>query len=100
MPIITLPANKITRHILIFIKIPLRNIFPILLISFTLYTTIYSQQLSSDKLQSYNELARTIVRKALIEKKGYNWLKELCNIGPRLSGSEKSLKAIHWAEKK
>ena len=27
-------------------------------------------------------------------------VKELCDIGPRLSGSEKSLKAIYWAEKK
>ena len=83
-----------------FIKITLRKIFPILLISFTLNTTINSQQLSTNKLKSYNELARTIVRKVLIERKGYDWLKELCDIGPRLSGSEKSLKAIHWAEKK
>ncbi len=83
-----------------FIKIPRRKFFFTILIFFTLYTTINSQQLSTNKLQSYNELARTIVRKALTERKGYDWLKELCNIGPRLSGSEKSLKAIHWAEKK
>ena len=83
-----------------FIKITLRKIFPILLISLTLNTTINSQQLSTNKLKSYNELARTIVRKALIERKGYDWLKELCEIGPRLSGSERSLKAIHWAEEK
>lgn len=59
-----------------------------------------AQQLSQNNLQLYNELAVKIVRNALMERVGYKWLKELCDIGPRLSGSEKSLKAIHWAEKK
>ncbi|MBK9099101.1 MAG: M20/M25/M40 family metallo-hydrolase [bacterium] len=34
------------------------------------------------------------------ERKGYSYLRELCEIGPRLSGSEKSMKAINWAYEK
>ncbi|MCX6167765.1 MAG: M20/M25/M40 family metallo-hydrolase [Ignavibacteriales bacterium] len=85
---------------MIFIKITPKNLFSILLISFYLFTTINAQQLEKNKLQSYNQIARTIVRNALTEKRGYDWLKELCTIGPRLSGSDKSLRAIHWAEQK
>lgn len=61
---------------------------------------IFSQKLSADNIQRYNEIASKIVRTALVEQNGYSWLKELCAIGPRLSGSEKSLKAINWAKKK
>lgn len=50
--------------------------------------------------QSKNDIADKIVRRSLLDNKGYNWLKELCEIGPRLSGSDNSLKAIKWAEKK
>lgn len=69
----------------------------IILISFS---SNRAQQLSSNKLQTYTDLAVKIVRTALIDKKGYDWLRELCDIGPRLSGSEKSMKAIYWAENK
>lgn len=44
--------------------------------------------------------AQRIIKSSLSEKKGYGILRELCEIGPRLSGSENSLKAIYWAEKK
>jgi hypothetical protein len=57
-------------------------------------------QLDSVKLNKYNLIANQITKKALIEKKGYQLLQELCAIGPRLSGSENSLRAIYWAEKK
>lgn len=50
--------------------------------------------------QSKNDIADKIVRRSLQDNKGYSWLKELCEIGPRLSGSDNSLKAIKWAEKK
>lgn len=50
--------------------------------------------------QSKNDIADKIVRRSLLDNKGYSWLKELCEIGPRLSGSDNSLKAIKWAEKK
>ncbi len=63
-------------------------------------TTIHSQNLSPEKLKSYEELASKMVRTVLVDQKGYGWLKELCKIGPRLSGSEKSMKAIKWAENK
>ncbi|MBI5730996.1 MAG: M20/M25/M40 family metallo-hydrolase [Ignavibacteriales bacterium] len=61
---------------------------------------LQAQQLPPDKIQNYNEIAVKIVRSALLDKKGYEWLKELCSIGPRLSGSENSAKAIEWAKNK
>ena len=49
------------------------------------------------KIEEYNKIAQLIVESALREQKGYKYLRELCEIGPRLSGSEKSMKAIDWA---
>lgn len=57
---------------------------------------IFSQQVDNDLY----ELSKKIVRSALIERKGYQWLEELCKIGPRLPGSENSNKAIQWAKQK
>ena len=57
-------------------------------------------QLDSAKLNNYNIIADQIRQKALVEKEGYKLLRELCEIGPRLSGSENSLCAIYWAEEK
>ena len=76
------------------------GIFVLLLLSILSITKIPAQTMSSEKLQSYNELTSKMVRTVLIDQKGYGWLKELCRIGPRLSGSEKSMKAIKWAENK
>ena len=67
---------------------------------FFLFTTHLYPQLDSVKLDKYNFIANQITKKALTEKKGYELLKELCEIGPRLSGSENTLRAIYWAEKK
>lgn len=50
--------------------------------------------------QNINENVDLIIKSSLTENKGYNWLKELCEIGPRLSGSKNSFKAIKWAEAK
>lgn len=75
-------------------------IFCSIIIFLISFSTSYTQQLLPNKMQTYNNLAVKIARSALIDRKGYEWLKELCDIGPRLSGSEKSLKAIYWAEKK
>lgn len=50
--------------------------------------------------QVKSEIADKIVRTSLLQNVGYNWLKELCEIGPRLSGSESSIKAIKWAQNK
>ncbi|MCX8010470.1 MAG: peptidase M28 family protein, partial [Ignavibacteria bacterium] len=48
----------------------------------------------------HSEVADRILKSALREQAGYELLRELCAIGPRLSGSENSIKAIHWAVKK
>lgn len=48
----------------------------------------------------YSLLADRIVRTALEGEEGYRFLKELCAIGPRLSGSEKMGEAVRWARKK
>jgi carboxypeptidase Q len=50
--------------------------------------------------EEYIQTAQDLVRSSLVEQKGYKWLEELCEIGPRLSGSENSVKAIRWAEQK
>ncbi len=50
--------------------------------------------------KSYFKVAEQFVRTALTERKGYKILNDLCKIGPRLSGSENSLKAIKWAKEK
>jgi len=52
------------------------------------------------KIEEYNSIAQLIVETALRERKGYEYLRELCEFGPRLSGSEKSLMAINWAYEK
>lgn len=41
---------------------------------------------------------RSFFDRALSERQSYQWLADLCAIGPRLSGSENSLKAIHWVK--
>ncbi len=66
------------------------------------FTNSHSQQAVSDtlKIKQYSETANQIVQSALNENQGYNFLRELCIIGPRLSGSENSLKAIKWAKNK
>jgi hypothetical protein len=69
----------------------------LLLLSFTVQTT-FAQ--STDKLFHYSSIADTIVKTALRERKGFELLKELCEIGPRLSGSQNSMKAINWAKEK
>jgi carboxypeptidase Q len=57
---------------------------------------IYAQN-SSENLDLYNITAKKIVRSALMENKGYELLRQLCNFGPRLSGSENYEKAMDWA---
>ncbi len=52
------------------------------------------------KIQNYNKIAQMIVETALREQIGYEYLGELCEIGPRLSGSENSMVAINWAFEK
>lgn len=48
-------------------------------------------------IKQHNYNAQLIVETALKDRKGYKYLRELCELGPRLSGSENSLNAINWA---
>lgn len=61
---------------------------------------LMAQSSQPERHEHYLQTAATLVEKALTEQRGYRWLGELCAIGPRLSGSENSLKAIHWAKAK
>lgn len=70
-------------------------VFLLVLLSVNIFS-----QLDSAKKTNYQLIAESMVKQALVDKKGYELLGELCDIGPRLSGSENSLKAIYWAEEK
>lgn len=48
----------------------------------------------------YKEVAGKFVSMALRDRIGYEALRNLCHIGPRLSGSRNSLIAINWAKHK
>jgi len=67
---------------------------------FLLIPTSSFSQLDPSNFNKYTLTADQITKKALTEKTGYKLLQELCDIGPRLSGSENSLRAIYWAEEK
>jgi hypothetical protein len=71
----------------------------VILFSITLSISIIDAQIKNI-FSKYDSLANQIVKTALIEKKGYSYLEELCKFGHRLSGSENSLKAIYWAKEK
>ena len=75
---------------------------PGILVLFLLMPGSLSAQsiLDSVKIEAYKNIADQIVREALNERKGYQLLSEICEIGPRLSGSENSLKAINWSFEK
>ncbi|MGA8263232.1 MAG: M20/M25/M40 family metallo-hydrolase [Ignavibacteriaceae bacterium] len=60
----------------------------------------YSQTKINDKIKEDIKVADQFVRSALTDRKGYHLLKELTDMGSRLSGSENSVKAIMWAKKK
>jgi len=80
------------------LKISGRLLLLILLLNALNHTQ--AQNIPSDKLKSYIETAGRIVSSALENSKAYSLLNDLCAIGPRLSGSENSIKAIHWTESK
>jgi len=67
-----------------------------LLILLCLITTQATSQIPTDSAAFF---IKDIYRQTLAEEKAYSWLTTLTKgIGPRLSGSEKSIKAIHWAK--
>lgn len=73
-------------------------LFTLILISS--FSTPASGQTEESRFKKHSTVADLLIKSALQEEKGYKMLKELCSIGHRLSGSETSLKAIYWAEKK
>ena len=63
--------------------------------------SIFSQTFQNNSIEHYNSIADKFIHASLSEMRGYDWLKDLCeNIGPRLSGSKESMKAIYWAKEK
>lgn len=63
---------------------------------FTIQST--AQSFSSHTVEHYQTTADKIISTALQDTIGYNWTRRLCQIGPRLSGSENSMNAIKWAK--
>ncbi len=59
-----------------------------------------SREITTDITVEDISIAESIVSTALEDERGYDLLRELKEFGPRLSGSENSLNAIYWAEKK
>ncbi len=75
-----------------------------LLIIFLLLSQIsvinFAQENNNEIFSKYSKISKQIVDSALSNKNGYKLLNQLCKIGPRLSGSENSIKAINWAKNK
>jgi len=62
--------------------------------------SLMAQSNQPDRHEHYLQTATALVEKSLREQKGYRWLGELCDLGPRLSGSQNSYRAILWAKAK
>lgn len=45
---------------------------------------------------NYSEISKTIVKKSLTDRKGYELLRDLCAMGPRLSGDPNLPRVIDW----
>lgn len=65
------------------------------LLSFALLA--FSSLLHAQEPAPYDSVARAIVRTALVQNRSIVLLRELCAIGPRLSGSEPYDKAVKWS---
>ena len=57
--------------------------------------TVGAQTAHSDDDQKQS---KAFYDQALTKSQSYIWLEDLCKIGPRLSGSQTSLDAIHWVK--
>ncbi len=78
----------------------LANFLTVICICTSINNSFAQNNFADNELSQYKETAKKIVASCLENRKAYSMLKELCNIGPRLSGSENSIKAIFWAENK
>lgn len=72
----------------------MRTIKPLIICLF-LYSTAFPQQ----NMDEQKSTVKAFIATALTGQQGYNWLKDLCAIGPRLCGSAESMQAILWARK-
>lgn len=71
------------------------------LLIFLTSSFLFSQSFVNNSEEHYSEIADQLIKSSLSEMRGYDWLRDLCeNIGPRLSGSEESMRAIYWAKEK
>ena len=78
-----------------------KELVAVLILTFLLPVFLFSQtNFDSIKIAQYKNITGQFVTSALSERKGYEMLKSLCRIGPRLSGSKNSLIAINWAYNK
>jgi len=79
-----------------------RFLYSIIYLTILTYFTsaITAQNVNKNNFTNYQKVADSLISRSLSDLRGYEWLKELCDIGPRLSGSENSLKAIYWAKEK
>ncbi|MBN1300376.1 MAG: M20/M25/M40 family metallo-hydrolase [Melioribacteraceae bacterium] len=71
-----------------------RILLIILSVIFASSSIIYAQK------YDYKHIADSVLNYSLSERAGYKWLRELCNIGPRLSGTDNYQKATDWAVQK
>jgi carboxypeptidase Q len=62
-------------------------------LTFLLLSSFAASQSPSDR-----SVIRTFYDQALTTRQSYRWLGDLCAIGPRLSGSDNSIKAIQWVK--
>ena len=72
----------------------------LLIVSIISFNEISAQDESLNDLDTYKETAIKITSTSLEGRNTWSMLRDFCSMGPRLSGSENSLKAIHWAESK
>jgi len=60
-----------------------------------------SSSLTGQEFNNKHEnIINNIIQSSLREQKGFKMLKELCQIGPRFSASQQSIRAIFWAKEK
>ncbi len=69
-----------------------------IILTFSLFL-LSSFTFSQNQKEEILNISKTFVKEALKSDWGYNFLKKLASLGPRLSGSENSLKSLFWAKK-
>ncbi len=60
--------------------------------------SLIPDNLTGQERQTDERVIKSFFDQTLTERQSYKWLRDLCEIGPRLSGSKQSLEAIHWVK--